>query len=242
VCGVRHDLFWLNLGAWLARHAPNLTALDLQRSFMPPRFLHGLTDLTGFTALDLSGNISLSRMPGAQATLELPATLLMFEMRSCELRGVWRGWAEACPGLTHLDLSGNQFGGLLAGGLSEQLARLPALRSLSLRNANLYAQPIVDVMNAAPTALTRLDLSHNLVGMWNAAEVIAPFYARLVQITALRALSLPDIIGADAAHEAALLGAALRGMPGLTALDRSICALSVADSAALEARGVRIVP
>jgi hypothetical protein len=41
---------------------------------------------------------------------------------------VWRGWAEACPGLTHLDLSGNNFGGPIAGALPEQLALLPALR------------------------------------------------------------------------------------------------------------------
>ena len=121
-------------------------------------------------------------------------------MRSCELRGVWRGWVLTCPGLTALDLSGNNFGGPIAGGLPAQLRLLPALRSLSLRNANLCGLGTVDVIHAAPTALTRLALRHNLVGTWNAAEVVAPFYTRLAALTALTALELPDMLGADGAH------------------------------------------
>jgi hypothetical protein len=239
--GLNHSDLMFSIGEFLGRHATHLTSLDIQGSAIHTEWLAGLTRLTGLTDLNLSRNEHIFRTRGGQRTFELPVNLQSLSMRSCGLRGLDDRLATACPGLTSLDLSGNLFGGELAGRVSEVVALLPALQSLRLRNCRLRGAAVANVIAHAAISLTQLDLVHNTLKGDTQDESSIPFYTRLAKLTALTDLDLPQHHGVYIATESAYLAGALRAMPGLTALEISTGSLDALMIQELRDRGVFVL-
>ena len=209
------------LAALLPR-CPHLSSLDLSGNNLRLDTLRGLEECTALTTLDLSSVRDVCQNTSSLLSL-CPPVLRELRLRDVGLRhdidmaGLVVG-LRACTGLTHLDLSENQFCQCPA--LPRILAQLPALERLELSGTGMRQVAVRDAARSlqACTRLTHLDLSdlwcqdHRLETTI-AANVIQElsdageeFMQMLPSWPALTFLDLGDMwLGTDATHFAASL-------------------------------------